>query len=191
MYPVEVEIKDITESNTSVSYLDLLMSIGKDVHLPTFIYDKRDNFNFHIARLWRLNLTTWPIWQSLLFSWMFYSEGHASLQLAFRTRISQWPFEIASREFLCSMQESYQTIWCSPLTNVIWHSETSPYIITLPSNRINTKPWHDYRDWPGTRDFYRPFATDVVCQRWTLTTLDSRSHSIWNLHFLCSSVSYP
>ena len=30
MYPVELEIKDTTESNTSASYLDLLLSIGSD-----------------------------------------------------------------------------------------------------------------------------------------------------------------
>ena len=30
MYPVELEIKDTTESYTSASYLDLLLSIGRD-----------------------------------------------------------------------------------------------------------------------------------------------------------------
>ena len=33
MYPVELEIKDTTESNTSASYLDLLLSIGRDGQL--------------------------------------------------------------------------------------------------------------------------------------------------------------
>ena len=49
MYPVELEIKDMTESNTSASYLDLLLSIGKDGQLHTSIDDKRDDFNFHIT----------------------------------------------------------------------------------------------------------------------------------------------
>ena len=31
MYTAELEIKDTTESITSASYLDLLLSIGKDV----------------------------------------------------------------------------------------------------------------------------------------------------------------
>ena len=48
MYPVELEIKDTTGSNTSASYLDLLLSIGRDGQLHTSIYDKRDDFNFHI-----------------------------------------------------------------------------------------------------------------------------------------------
>ena len=51
MYPVELEIKDTTESNTSASYLDLLLSIGRDAYgqLHTSIYDKRDDFNFNIT----------------------------------------------------------------------------------------------------------------------------------------------
>ena len=49
MYPVELEIKDTTESTTSASYLDLLLSIGRDGQLHTSIYDKRDDFNFHIT----------------------------------------------------------------------------------------------------------------------------------------------
>ena len=46
IYPAELEIKDTTESTTSASYLDLLLSIGRDGQLHTSIYDKRDDFNF-------------------------------------------------------------------------------------------------------------------------------------------------
>ena len=49
MYPVEPEIKDTTESNTFAFYLDLILSIGRDGQLHTSIYDKRDDFNFHIT----------------------------------------------------------------------------------------------------------------------------------------------
>ena len=49
MYPPELELKDTTESNTSASYLDLLLSIGRDGQLRTSLYDKRDDFNFHIT----------------------------------------------------------------------------------------------------------------------------------------------
>ena len=38
-------MKDTTESNTFASYLDLLLSIVRDV----IIYDKRDDFNFHVT----------------------------------------------------------------------------------------------------------------------------------------------
>ena len=47
-YPVELEIKDTTESSTSASYLDLLLSIGSDCQLHTSIYDKREDVNFLI-----------------------------------------------------------------------------------------------------------------------------------------------
>ena len=40
---------DTTESNTSASYLDLLLSIESDGQLRTSLYDKRDDFNFHIT----------------------------------------------------------------------------------------------------------------------------------------------
>ena len=49
MYPAELEIKNTTESNTSASYLDLLLSIGRDGQLQISLYDKRDDFNFHIT----------------------------------------------------------------------------------------------------------------------------------------------
>ena len=49
MYPAELEIKDTTESNTSASYLDLLQSIESDGQLRTSLYDKHDDFNFHIT----------------------------------------------------------------------------------------------------------------------------------------------
>ena len=49
MYPAELEIKDTTESNTAASYLDLLLSIESDGQLRTSLYDKRDDFNFHIT----------------------------------------------------------------------------------------------------------------------------------------------
>ena len=49
IYPAELEIKDTTESNTSASYLDLLLSIESDGQLRTSLYDKRDDFNLHIT----------------------------------------------------------------------------------------------------------------------------------------------
>ena len=62
MYPVELKIKDTTESNTSASYLDLPLSIGRDGPLHTSIYDKRDDFDFHITNFPSLssNIPTSP-----------------------------------------------------------------------------------------------------------------------------------
>ena len=43
MYPPELEIKDTTESNTSASYLDLLLSIGRDgqLHIVSIVHLQR------------------------------------------------------------------------------------------------------------------------------------------------------
>jgi hypothetical protein len=46
IYPSELEIKDTTESSTSVSYLDVLLNIDADGQLTTQLYDKRDDFSF-------------------------------------------------------------------------------------------------------------------------------------------------
>ena len=51
MSPNELDINDTIERNTSASYLYLIMSIGWNGHLHTSIYDKRCDFNFHIATL--------------------------------------------------------------------------------------------------------------------------------------------
>ena len=82
MYPAELEIKDTTENTTSASYLDLLLSIGRDGQLHTSIYGKRDDFNFHITNFPFLgsNIPSSPaygvfIFQLLLLVWMFHSEG--------------------------------------------------------------------------------------------------------------------
>jgi hypothetical protein len=48
IYPIELEIKDTTESSTSASYLDVLLNIDADGKLTTQLYDKLDNFNFAI-----------------------------------------------------------------------------------------------------------------------------------------------
>ena len=49
LYPHELEIKDTTESNTFASCLDLLLSICRNGQRCTSLYDKRNDFNFHIT----------------------------------------------------------------------------------------------------------------------------------------------
>ena len=51
LYPAELEIKDTTESNTSATYLDLLLSIERDGQFRTSLYDERDDFNFNITNV--------------------------------------------------------------------------------------------------------------------------------------------
>ena len=94
MYPPELEIKDTTESNTSTSYLDLLLSIGRvgtvNIALPfttsvTISISILQTFHSwvttsHPRQPMVFYLTTHPIRQGLLLLWMFYSEGSATFQ---------------------------------------------------------------------------------------------------------------
>ena len=80
MYPVELEIKDTTESNTSASYLDLLLSIGRDGQLHTSIHDKRDDFNFHITNFPFLssNIPTSPAYSVFISQLIRYARACSS-----------------------------------------------------------------------------------------------------------------
>jgi hypothetical protein len=49
IYPIELEIKDNTDTDTSASYLDLHLEIDNEGRLRTTPYDKRDDFNFPIV----------------------------------------------------------------------------------------------------------------------------------------------
>ena len=49
IYPIELEIKDTTDTDTSASYLDLHLEIDGEGRLRTKLYDKRDVFNFSIV----------------------------------------------------------------------------------------------------------------------------------------------
>ena len=44
-----LDIINTTDSVESASYLDLLLSIDADKKLHTKLYDKRDDFDFHIV----------------------------------------------------------------------------------------------------------------------------------------------
>ena len=46
IYPIELEIKDTTDTDRSASYLDLHLEIDNEGRLRTKLYDKRDDFNF-------------------------------------------------------------------------------------------------------------------------------------------------
>ena len=49
IYPVELEIKDTTDTDRSASYVDLHQEIYNEGRLRTKLYDKRDDLNFPIA----------------------------------------------------------------------------------------------------------------------------------------------
>ena len=49
IYPIELEIKDTTDTDTSALYLDLHLEIDSEGRLRTKLYDKKDDFNVPIS----------------------------------------------------------------------------------------------------------------------------------------------
>jgi hypothetical protein len=49
IYSIELEIKYTTDTDISASYLDLHLAIDSEGRLRKKLYDKRDDFNFHIV----------------------------------------------------------------------------------------------------------------------------------------------
>ena len=142
MYPTELETKDTTESNTSASYLDLLLSIESDGQLRTSLYDKRDDFNFHIRRFPILssNIPSSPAYGVFISQHIRYGRACSSYEcfIIKAARLSskllgQW-YVIEGlksyQEVLWSIWGSHQTLWILPLPNVTWHSGTWPYTMT-------------------------------------------------------------
>ena len=132
MYPIELDIKDTTESNTSASYLDLLPSIGRDGQLQTSIYDKRDGFNF--------NITNSPIQYSIFFRlWSFYITDYKNDMsgLAPHMDILFW----GQRDFSIGFpnRDTSRNAW--KLNHIQWQP---------PPIRRLTKPWPYYWTLPYT-----------------------------------------
>ena len=53
IYPIELEIKDTTDTDRSDSYLDLRLEVDSEGRLRTTLYDRRDDSNFP---LWTFHL---------------------------------------------------------------------------------------------------------------------------------------
>ena len=133
MYPAELEIKDTTESNTSASYLDLLLSIESDGQLRTYLYDKRDDFNFHITTFPFLsnNIPSSPAYGVFISQLIRYARACSSYEcfILRAARLSWNGWNRPSGSFMVDMG-SHQTLWSLPLPNVTWHSGTWPYKMT-------------------------------------------------------------
>ena len=186
MYPVELEIKDTTESNTSASYLDLLLSIGRYGQLHTSIYDKRDDFNFHITNFPFLssNIPTSPAYGVFISQLIRYARACSSYGcfILKATRLSNKLLEqgyvkerlkSSLRKFYGRYGDLIKQYEVSLLTNVKWHSVTWPYTLTTPywSDLVPNSTFYRILSC-----FHRTFATDVACRQGTLTPPDTWSH---------------
>ena len=115
MYPAEFEVKDTTESNTSASYLDLLLSIESDGQLRTSLYDKRDDFNFHITNFPFLssNIPSSPAYGVFISQLIRYARACSSYE-CFILRTARLSSKLLRQGYVI---ERYMTFWDMTIYN--------------------------------------------------------------------------
>ena len=142
MYPAELEIKDTTESNTSASYLDLLLSIESDDQLRTSLYDKRDDFNCHITNFPFLssNFPSPQAYGVFISQLIRYARACSSYD-CFILRAARLSSKLLGqryviKRFKSSLRKFYGRYgdliknYAVSLSNITWHSGTWPYTMT-------------------------------------------------------------
>ena len=178
MYPVELEIKETTESNTSASYLDLLLSIGRDGQLHTSIYDKCDDFNFCITNFPFLssNIPTSPAYGVFISQLIQYARA-CSWYGCFILRATWLSNKLFEHGYVKECLK-----WSLRKFYGRYGDLIKEYEVSL-SQMLNDILWPDHIQWQPPTDqtvpnstFYRilsgfhiTFATGVACQQGTLT----------------------
>ena len=82
VYPIELEIKDTTDTDRSASYLDLHLEIDSEGRIRTKLYDKRDDINFPIVNFTFIcsNIPAAPAYGVYIFQLIRYSRSCGSPQ---------------------------------------------------------------------------------------------------------------
>ena len=157
MYPAELEIKDTTESTTSASYLDLLLSIGRDGQLHTSIYDKRDDFNFHITNFpfLRSNIPSSPAYGVFISQLIRYARACSSYD-CFILRARRLSSKLLKQGYLV---ERLKSSFSDFPTDQTFHQFQDLYT-ELDLHRFMS-------------GFHGAFATGVASQQGTLTLPDT------------------
>ena len=173
MYPVELEIKETTESNTSASYLDLLLSIGRDGQLHTSIYDNRDDFNFHITKFPFLssNIPTSPAYGVFISQLIRYARACSSYG-SFILKVTRLSNKLLEQWYVKERLKSSLRKFYGRYGDLI-----KQYEVSL-SQILNDILWPDHIQWQPRTDqtfyrilsgFQRTFATGLECRQGTLT----------------------
>ena len=134
-----------------LSFILLILSIGRDGQLRTFLYGKRDDFNFDITNFPFLssNISSSPAYGVFISQIIRYARACSSYEcfILRAVRLSnkllgqgyaKERLKSPLRKFyvLWSLRGSYQTIWGPPLQNVTRHSGWWPYTVTPSIDRI-------------------------------------------------------
>jgi hypothetical protein len=82
IYPIELEIKDTTDTDRSASYLDLYLEIDSEGWLRTKLYNKRDDFNFPMLNFPFIcsNIPAAPAYMEYISQMIRYSRACGSYQ---------------------------------------------------------------------------------------------------------------
>ena len=126
VYPAELEIKDTTESNTSASYLDLLLSIESDGQLRNSLYDKRDDFNFHITNFPFLssNIPSSPAYGVFISKLIRYARACFSYE-CFILRAARLLSKLLRQEYVMERLKSFLRKFYGRYGDLIKHYEVS------------------------------------------------------------------
>ena len=196
MYPPKLEINGTTESITSASNLDLLLSIGRGGQLHTSLYEKRDNFNFNITNFPFLssNIPSSPAYCVLISQLIRYTRASSSYECyilsAVRLSNKLLGQGCVKEHLRSSLRKFYGRFgdlikqYEVPLSQMLHdildedHLQWHPPLI-----RHYTNCWPHY--WSGAiyqTDYYliargchRTFAAGAACQHRTLTPPDTWS----------------
>ena len=100
-------IKDTTESSTSASYLDVLLSIYADGKLTTQLYDKRDDFSFTIVNFPYIYIATshYHLHTGYTYLNWFDMQGSVLHTISFWVEVDYWQTSWCYRDF-------YSLVWC-------------------------------------------------------------------------------
>ena len=190
MYPAEFEIKDTTERATSAPYLDLLLSIGRGGQLHTSIYNKRDDFNFHITNFPFLssNIPSSPAYGVFISKLIRFARACSSYECLILSilRARRLSSKLLKQGYLVERVKLSFRKFYGRYGDLIQQYEVSfsrmlNDILTLDKqwlpNWSDFPPisWHWYRAWPSpiTSGFHGAFATGVACQQGTPSLLDT------------------
>ena len=157
IYPIEIEMKGTTESNTSASYL--LLSIERDDRFHSSICDKSDDFNFHIS---------FPCLNSIFARFRrFISQIIRYAKLLIQGCAKERLKSIV--EVLWPIRGSEKTIWSSlsrMLIDILWPDDIT-MIPSIDQTLLEIMTLLDF--FRITRGYYRTFATGLNAERmfWT------------------------
>ena len=171
-YLSELKIKDTTESTTSASYLDLLLSIGMDGQLHTSIYDKRDDFNFHITNFPFLssNIPSSPAYGVFISQLIRYARACSSYE-CFILRARRLSSKLLKQGYLVERLKSSFRKFYGRYGDLVEQygvtlSRMLNNILTLDQQWLPYRsdfPWPLYRAWPSPNYEWFPWSICNGC----------------------------